>query len=268
MTPDDVLNIQGVLAGEQQWAVICADNADILPTLPDKSVDHICSDPPYTQSTSNNARTAPNGRGGSTLGDAKAFITFDGIDGLEGGFTSEALRISKRWALVFCALEQLGAYKTAAGDAWIRAGVWVRTNSAPQFTGDRPGQGCEGLAIMHRKGRKRWNRGGHPATWIGETINGVSNPDRGTLSHPTPKPLWLMLALIEAFTDSDDVICDPYTGSGTTGVACLRLGRRFIGIEKDPKYAQTAVDRLTAESQGQSLRAYRAGQLPMFGESK
>ena len=200
------------------------------------------------------------------MGEARAFITFAGVDGMEGGLAHQFLRIGKRWSIVFCALEQIGTYATMAGKGWIRGSAWVRTNSAPQFTGDRPGQALEGIAILHPKGRKRWNRGGDCWAPTGPTINSVRDPQRGTLGHPTPKPEWLMIECIEAFTDPGDLILDPFCGSGTTGVAALRLGRRFIGIERDAKYAEIARERLAAESQGLTLRDARAGQASLFGE--
>lgn len=64
--------------------------------------------------------------------------------------------------------------------------------------------------------------------------------------HPTQKPISLMQALVRDFTDPDDLILDPFAGSGTTGVACRRLGRRFIGWERDPKYAEIARSRIDA----------------------
>ena len=60
----------------------------------------------------------------------------------------------------------------------------------------------------------------------------------------TEKPLSLMEKLIRDFTDPGDLILDPFAGSGTTGVAAIRLGRRFIGWERDPKYHAIAVKRL------------------------
>jgi len=62
--------------------------------------------------------------------------------------------------------------------------------------------------------------------------------------HPTLKPLALMEWLIRAFTNEGDTVIDPFMGSGTTGLACAKLGRRFIGIEKDPTYFATAVERI------------------------
>ena len=231
-------------------------------------VDHVVTDPPYTDRTSRNARSAPDGVGGQKLSEARAFITFDGVDSLEAAIASATLRLASRWVIIFCALEQIGAYEAACGDAWIRATAWLRTNSAPQFTGDRPGQAHEGICIAHRPGRKRWNRGGHSWAPVGETINGIRNAERGQLDHPTPKPLWIMLDAVAAFTDPGETILDPFAGSGTTGVACLRLGRRFIGIERDPKYFRLACDRLRAEEQGSTLQAQRAGQMPLLGGVK
>jgi site-specific DNA-methyltransferase (adenine-specific) len=69
-----------------------------------------------------------------------------------------------------------------------------------------------------------------------------------------------MLDLVAAFTDPGDLVWDPYCGSGTTGVACLRLGRRFIGHEMQPHYAKIAAERLEAETRGLTLQDVRRGQ--------
>jgi DNA modification methylase len=69
----------------------------------------------------------------------------------------------------------------------------------------------------------------------------------------TEKPLPLMESLVRDFTDPGDLILDPFAGSGTTGVAAIRLGRRFIGWEKDPKYHTIAVKRLTAAREQREL---------------
>lgn len=244
-----------VLEGRRRWAVVQADNLDVLPLIPDKAVGVTLSDPPFNDRTSQNARTNNNWKPQS---EAHAFITFGGISPAEVG--PELVRVAQRWAVAFCAMEQLGAYQEAAGEAWVRAGVWVKPDGAPQFTGDRPAQACEGIAIMHRPGKKRWNGGGSRGFWLYSVVQ-----DRAEFGHPTPKPVGLMLDLVEKFTDPDELVLDPFCGSGTTGVACLRLGRRFIGIEKDEKYAAIARERLEAESRGLTLRDARAGQLPLLG---
>jgi site-specific DNA-methyltransferase (adenine-specific) len=98
--------------------------------------------------------------------------------------------------------------------------------------------GWEAVAICHRPGRKRWNGGGRHAFW--------SVPKAGKYGHPTEKPLTLVLSWISDFTDLGECILDPFMGSGTTGVAAVKLGRSFIGIEREPKYFDTACRRIEA----------------------
>jgi site-specific DNA-methyltransferase (adenine-specific) len=69
--------------------------------------------------------------------------------------------------------------------------------------------------------------------------------------HPTQKPLRLMELLVELTTVEDQVVLDPFCGSGTTLVAALKLKRKYIGIEKDPRYFKSAEERLKAELEKQ-----------------
>lgn len=249
--------------GNAKWLVFYEDSREFLPRLPDGFVDHVVVDPPYDEQTHaglmsaarSKSTTRTTGRRGERP--HAVDLDFEHLDDV-AGLTEMLLRLSRRWALAFCAIEMLGEYREAAGDGWVRSGFWHRPDGAPQFSGDRPAQAGEGVAIMHRPcERKRWNGGGHRAFWS----FGVEHDDR---VHPTQKPLPLMLKLIEQFTDPGDLVLDPYCGSGTTGVACLRLGRRFVGVERDPKYAALAVERLQAESSGLTLTAARAGQVSLL----
>lgn len=66
--------------------------------------------------------------------------------------------------------------------------------------------------------------------------------------HPTQKPVGIMAwCMDKAKVKADEVVADPYMGSGTTGIACIRTGRKFIGIEKDPQHFQTALERIKRE---------------------
>lgn len=244
------------------WLVFCEDSHEFLPRLPDGFADHVITDPPYDEQThaglmsaaKSKSTTRTTGRRGERP--HAIDLNFEHLDDV-AGLTSSLLRLSRRWAVAFCAVEMLGDYRDAAGDGWVRSGFWHRPDGAPQFSGDRPAQAGEGLAIMHRPGRKRWNGGGHRAFWS----FGVEHDDR---VHPTQKPLPLMLRLVEQFTDPGELVLDPFCGSGTTGVACLRLGRRFVGVEKDDRYASLAVERLQAESSGLTLSAARSGQVALL----
>ena len=72
----------------------------------------------------------------------------------------------------------------------------------------------------------------------------VVNNDSGEKSHPTQKPVALMEYLIKTYTNKDETVLDFAMGSGTTGIACKNLGRKFIGIELDPKYFELAKKRI------------------------
>jgi adenine-specific DNA-methyltransferase len=69
----------------------------------------------------------------------------------------------------------------------------------------------------------------------------------GNELHPSQKPVMAILPLVQAFSEKGDIVLDPFAGSGTTAVAAQALGRRYIGIELDPVYAQKAQERLRRE---------------------
>jgi DNA modification methylase len=78
----------------------------------------------------------------------------------------------------------------------------------------------------------------------------VCNVEHG--EHPTQKPLKLVMDWVTKFTDGGETVLDPFMGSGTTGVACVKLGRAFIGIEKRPDYFALACQRI-ADAERQSV---------------
>jgi len=224
------------------------DARQVLPSFP--SVDHIVTDPPYNEETHTRARSLKGG--GSDIEMGFAYLS-------DFAFVLDMLQVSRRWVLAFCALEDFGKYKKRTSDKeWVRAGIWDRPDGTPQLSGDRPGQAAEGIAIMHRSGRKRWNRGGKRGMWR----HGVERTDRS--GHPTQKPLPLMIELIEDFTEPGDLILDPFCGSGTTLVAAIRTGRRAIGVDLEAEWIKVARDRCIAEETGSTLGALRSGQEPLF----
>jgi hypothetical protein len=97
-------------------------------------------------------------------------------------------------------------------------------------------------------------------TWIGAGMEGETNRVNGGTIHPTQKPVALMAWCMEAMQLPESAtVLDPYMGSGTTGVACIRTGRKFIGVEKDARYFEIARQRLENElRQGMLPLAYNA----------
>jgi site-specific DNA-methyltransferase (adenine-specific) len=209
-----------------QATLILGDAFIEMPKLDE--VDAIITDPPYYPKTHKGARTARRGQ-------SVSLVDFDSLSEKQFiEFCGNAVAQAKRWVVMSCAWQH-AAELERTGVPLVRLGVWHKPNGAPQFTGDRPGTGWEAIAILHREGKKHWNGGGHHAVW-------VCNVEHG--DHPTQKPLKLLMDWVAKFTDPGETVLDPFCGSGTTGVACTRLGRKFIGIEKRQDYFDLACRRI------------------------
>lgn len=208
--------------------IYCCDNQEVFPELP--MTDHVITDPPYDSKTHKGARYG--------FRETSSRIPFEPLD--VKTVVPQLLLSANGWVIAFCSLEMYGDYKRVAGSCWVRAGFWRRPNGVPQFTGDRPGQPGEGIAIMHAgKVIKKWNGKGRHGYWDFPIVCGGP--------HPTTKPLPLMVALISDFTQSNELILDPFMGSGTTLRAAKDLGRRCIGIEIEERYCEIAAKRLSQE---------------------
>lgn len=215
----------------KNWILYCGDNREVIREFADASVDHVITDPPYADETHNGARTSIN----EPLIDF-ASISIEDLRNTLG----ECGRLTKRWVVGTMDWHHVAKLEDdpPSGLRFVRFGIWVKPNGAPQFTGDRPAHGWEAVGILHREGGKmRWNHGGHSAVW---TVNKVNS------DHPTGKPVDLMRMFVQQFTDPGDTILDPFSGSGTTGVAALRMGRKFVGVELNPDYCEIAARRLEA----------------------
>ena len=213
------------------------DCMDILPTL-DK-VDAVITDPPYGENTHANAKS---NRG---VGYGNKAIDFSSM-------TAEQLdqvlvicgQKCSRWFVSTMEWRHIAKFDIDPPSGWelVRFGVWVKTNPMPQISADRPSQGWEGIAYMHSINgeKKRWNGGGQHGNYIGPLVTDGA--------HPTGKPVLLFSNFVERFTDKSNIVLDPFMGSGTTGVAAIQMGRKFIGIEREPKYFDIACKRIEQAS--------------------
>lgn len=225
--PDELIFDHG---GIQIWHGDCMT---VMPRLGD--VDHVITDPPYAEQTHTGARSAS---------DVDApMISFDSIsvDELRAAFYQMGYH-ARRWVIATVDYHHIPMLEGLDALRFVRFGVWVKPNGAPQFSGDRPAQGWEAVAIMHgTRDAPRWNSGGDRAVW---TVNRARDPGN---PNTTAKPLALVKQWIEQFTDRDDLILDPYMGSGTTLRAAKDLGRRAIGIEIKREQCEYAAERLRQE---------------------
>jgi site-specific DNA-methyltransferase (adenine-specific) len=213
------------------------DCLSILPQL--GAVDHVITDPPYEEEAHTDMRRTMRAIRAKT----NDVIPFAAIDDLtRSAVALEVNRLCAGWALLFCQVEASSAWRTVAreaGASYRRTMVWVKPDSSPQFNGQGPAQGYECISAWWcGTGTARWNAGGKRGVY--EHCCNVGRHG----GHPTEKPLPLMSTLIADFTDVGDLILDPFAGSGTTGVAAKRLGRRAILIEREEKYCEVAAKRL------------------------
>jgi site-specific DNA-methyltransferase (adenine-specific) len=208
------------------------DCREILPGI--GSVGVVITDPPYSATTRSGARTRNDDKhSGDNL--VPFSITFEDLK-----FAFDLCR-PQRWLIASVDWRHGIALEAdpPIGTRFVRAGAWVKSNSAPQFTGDRPAPGWEFVACLHGPDKMRWNGGGKRGVWQ----TSIENQN----GHPTPKPVSLMNEWVEDFTDKGETVLDPFMGSGTTGVACVQLNRKFIGIEIEPKYFDIACRRISDE---------------------
>jgi site-specific DNA-methyltransferase (adenine-specific) len=215
------------------------DCREILPTLP--KVDAVITDPPYAEKTHKGALTNKGSGAGVQL------VTFAALD--DDGFLAvmeSCLAAANGWVIATC------DYRHAAlmyqHKRFVRLGAWVKPNPMPQISGDRPGQGFEAVLVLHSGGRtKMWNRGGGAGVWTFPTEGGGTEV-------PTQKPVGLASAFVSDFTAHGETVCDPFMGSGTTGVASVKAGRAFVGIEREPRHFDIACRRIDdAQRQGRLI---------------
>jgi site-specific DNA-methyltransferase (adenine-specific) len=235
--------------------------------------DHTIMDPPYDEHTHKAQRRAgslPDAKGPKAMkckGARTVSLGFDHITKKEIRAVSKLVAaVTKRWVLVFSNVELVHEWRAAlkaAGLEPLRVMAWVKDCATPQFSGDRPAQGFECIIVAHKKGRKKWNAGGKLGVYAHSIV--VNRGGKNKRLHTTPKPLGLMIDLVRDFTNYGDRILDPYAGSATTGIAAMRMGRAFLGVEKKLEYVETARERIEAELRNLTIQEFRKGkQLPLL----
>lgn len=143
-------------------------------------------------------------------------------------------------AYVFCGIEQVSQIRAGfvAAEKTTRLCIWEKTNPSP-MNGDRLWLSSVECCVFARGPHAYFSEHCASPVWRG--------PVQKDQQHPTQKPVWLMERLISASVMPGGIAADPFMGSGTTGLACIRLGRRFVGIEKEPKYFEIAKRRIRDE---------------------
>lgn len=212
------------------------DCLEILPTL--GKVDAVVTDPPYDLSGS--------GPGASHFG--MSLSKFDSIDyktiinGVDYTSLFDAFGCLQNPlnGFVFCSNKQITKLMSECESRGLSTTllIWHKTNSAPFANGVWRGD-IEYIVHYRAKGAV-FNGRAKDKTKV------LSHPAVVDSSHPTVKPQPIIQRLVTNCSDVCQSILDPFMGSGTTGVACANLGRKFIGIELEPKYFDIACERIEA----------------------
>ncbi len=248
------------LEASLQWSVTNGDCLELLKSLPSGSVDAVVTDPPY----------------GTTN------ASWD-IWAMTPEWWAEIWRITKPDSAVVVTIcgKALVRLFAEAGQWYKYKIVWDRVSKVTGVldANRRPLRRHEDICVFSKnqlpkfrpiKEPARYRIDGGKASsknvaksvlysrikrrfdWVEDgtrfpvDVQDIEPLDSRLRDHPTQKPTELMEKLISWYTDTDATVLDPFTGSGTTGVACMQTGRNFIGYEIDPKYCEIARRRIEA----------------------
>lgn len=243
--------------------ILPGDCLEVLAQLPEASADLVFADPPYNLQLSQELYR-PNRSKVEAVEDAwDKFQSFSEYD----EFTRNWLRASRRilkdtgtiWVVgTYHNIYRIGAILQDLGFWILNDVVWVKDNPMPNFRGVRFTNAHETLIWAQKiKGAKyTFNHRSMKALnddlqmrsdWHLPLCTGQERIKvNGQKVHSTQKPEALLYRLLMASTTPGDVVLDPFFGTGTTGAVAKKLGRRFIGIERDPEYIRVAEERIAA----------------------
>ncbi|NTU81494.1 MAG: site-specific DNA-methyltransferase, partial [Chloroflexales bacterium] len=230
------------------------DCREVLATLPERSVDLIFADPPYNLQLRQELRR-PNMSVVDAVDDAwDQFADFPAYDQFTRAWLEACRRVLKDTGTIWTIgsyhnLHRVGAAMQDMGFWTLNEVVWVRTNPMPNFRGVRLTNAHETL-IWAKKSReqkaytfnyhalKNLNEGKQMRSDWHLPICGGAERLRvnGEKLHSTQKPEALLYRVILASSSPGDVVLDPFFGTGTTGAVAKRLGRRYVGVEREAAY--------------------------------
>ena len=210
---------------------------EVMRNIPDGSVDLVVTDPPYEIQTS--------GAGLYKQADKQYVKELCGMkDGFSPEILDELCRVMKKINIyIFCSQKQimplLDYFVKGKKCNWNLL-TWHKTNPVPAC-GNKYLTDTEFILFFREKGVPIY---GEFKTKFTYYVTPLNQTDKKKFGHPTIKPLEIVQNLILNSSAENEVVLDPFMGSGTTGVACVNTGRRFIGMELDPVYFDIANKRI------------------------
>ena len=251
----------GVIIIEIINTIINGDCIDEMRKIPSESVDLIFADPPYNLQLGGDLYRPNQTKVDAVDDDWDKFSSFESYDKFTKDWVEQAQRILSKngaiWVIgSYHNIFRVGKIMQDLGFWILNDVVWIKSNPMPNFKGTRFNNAHETLIwasknqsskpTFHYKSMKIANDDKQMRSdWYIPICSGAERIKvNGVKAHSTQKPEALLRRVIVSTTNEGDVILDPFMGSGTTGAVAKKLGRNFIGIEKDKDYVKIATDRI------------------------
>ncbi len=242
--------------------VLLGDCVPLMRMLPPASVHCVFADPPYNLQLRGELRRPDDSLVDGVDEDWDRFVDFPAYDAFTREWLTECRRLLRKdgtlWVIgAYHNIFRIGAILQDLGFWVLNDVVWRKANPMPNFRGRRFTNAHETLiwAARQRDSRHRFNYQAMKALnddiqmrsdWFIPLCTGTERlrNQHGLKLHPTQKPEALLHRVLLASTAPDEILLDPFLGTGTSAVVAKRLHRHFIGIERHPAYAEAAIGRI------------------------
>ncbi len=241
--------------------ILSGDCIALMDSLPARSVDLVFADPPYNLQLGGELLRPDNSRVDGVDDDWDRFSNFAAYD----TFTRDWLRAARRilkddgglWVIgSYHNIFRVGSILQDLGFWMLNDIVWRKSNPMPNFKGTRFTNAHETLIWCAKSAESRYTFNYDSMKALNDDLQmrsdwtlplctgGERLKSAGRKTHPTQKPESLLYRVVMAATRPGDVVLDPFFGTGTTGAVAKKLGRNFIGCERDPEYIAAARERI------------------------
>jgi len=245
--------------------ILPGDCVEAMRSLPDASVDLVFADPPYNLQLGGDLNRPDGSHVDAVTDEWDRFDSFGTYDTFTKAWLTEARRVLKPdgalWVIgSYHNIFRVGAVLQDLGFWILNDIVWRKSNPMPNFRGTRFTNAHETLiwASQGEKSKYQFNYRAMKtlndelqmrSDWVLPICNGAERlkDDDGHKAHPTQKPEALLYRVMLATSEKGDVVLDPFFGTGTTGAVAKRLGREWIGCERESAYRDVALARIDKE---------------------
>ncbi|MCY6381643.1 site-specific DNA-methyltransferase [Hoeflea prorocentri] len=259
----EIQRAPGSKSGPVIDTIVKGDCVAALEALPEKSVDAIFADPPYNLQLAGDLHRPDQSKVDAVDNDWDQFASFKAYDAFTRAWLLACRRVLKPAGTIWVIGSYHNIYRVGAIlqdlNFWILNDiVWRKTNPMPNFRGRRfqnahetmiwasLGQKAKGYTFNYEAMKAANDDVQMRSDWLFPICAGSERlkGEDGKKAHPTQKPEALLSRIILSSTKPGDVVLDPFFGSGTTGAVAKRLGRHYVGIEREQAYIDAAEARI------------------------